>query len=131
MSEMPKWLDDLIWCGKPVTPSEIEYPKDPPGVFGPNTLRELQRTMAPMNAMNHYTPVEIEFAPTDYEEVKRHFKLITEARSGLPSLVGLRISQNALLPPGFALRRFADKRYDIVKIAPDGERTSVTPVSIE
>lgn len=118
MSEMPKWLDDLIWCGKPVTPSEIEYPKDPPGVLGPNTLRTLQRTMAPINAMNHYVPVEIEFSPREYQEVKRHFEAVSVEHSGTPMMGGMRIRENTLLPPGFAVRRFADKRYELVKIAP-------------
>ena len=125
MTDVPKWLDDLIWCGKPVTPSEIEYPKDPPGVFGPNTLRTLQRTMAPFNAMNHYVPVEIEFSPSEYQEVKRHFETVSIEHSGTPMMGGMRIRENTLLPSGIAIRRFADKRYEIVKIAPDGERTKV------
>lgn len=114
MGEIPKWIDDLIWCGKPVDPAQIEYPKDPPGVLGPNTIRGWQRTMAPFNAMNHYTPVRIDLSPSEYETFKQHLQ--TASTQGSPVTLGLQIGVNAMLPPSFAVFHYADKRVEMVKL---------------
>lgn len=114
MGEVPKWIDDLIWCGKPVDPAKIEYPKDPPGVLGPNTIRGWQRTMAPFNAMNHYTPVRIELSPSDYRQLKEHIPA-EASMNGAPAF-GFRVDENMILPPSFAVFHYADKRVEMVKL---------------
>lgn len=114
MGDVPKWIDDLIWCGKPVDPAKIEYPKDPPGVLGPNTIRGWQRMMAPFKAMNHYTPVRIELSPSEYVKLKQHLHSVSA--QGAPVSLGLRIDENPILPPMFAVFHYADKRVEMVKL---------------
>jgi len=118
VTEIPKWLDDLIWLGKGVDPSKIDYPKDPPGVLGPHTIRGWQRMMAPHNAASKYTPVRIDFSPADYQLVRRRLNEVAVATSSvpLPPMAGFQITENPILPTGFATFHFADRRVELVKL---------------
>ena len=120
MTGIPKWIDELIWCGTPVKPDTIEYPKDPPGVLGPNTLRAMQRMIAPFRAEAHYRPAEILFSPSDWPSIRyelaRQCELRLDEMAGVPAVMGLQLGEHAYLPPGFARLRYATGRIELVRL---------------